>query len=362
MHDARPLTYCIFDGLQWESTRGLGRFASQLRRHLERTGWRRLDYPRPAWRSAPGRVLLNEVVEPVWREALHPDVAIYPHNVLPSFFPSHRSLRVLVLHDVLFLDGDNRKSAGNRYRTLKLKQSLARADIIVTVSEASREEILKLLPKKTDVLVISNALAEGFERVTLRDSHDRSSTARVFHFGGHVPSKNTKMLFEATAILRRKGHDVHLAVAAMSGRAELVELWRQETQLAKGALDVLPPLSDSELLQAYAETDVHCMPSTGEGFGIPVIEAARCGTPNVLSPLPVFRELIGDGAIYTSSLRAEDIAHGICECLASDTRAMVERARRRTEAFLFESVDSNQAAPALQAIGDMALSRRRGKS
>jgi glycosyltransferase involved in cell wall biosynthesis len=303
-------------------------------------------------------VLLNEVVEPLWREALHPDIAIYPHNVLPSFFPTHRSLRVLVLHDVLFLHGDNWKSAGNRYRTLKLKQSLQRADVIVTVSLASRAEILKLLPEETKVLVIPNALAEGFEELVPAKDGNKPGRARVFHFGGHVPSKNTKRVFEAIAMLQHEGYDVDLAVAAMSGRAELAEHWRKETRLAKDAFQLLPALSDAELRQAYAQADIHCMPSTGEGFGIPVIEAARCGTPNVLSPLPVFRELIGDDAIYTGSLQAKSIAQGIRECLKSDTRAMVQRAQKRAEEFLFESVDSRHATPALQVIAQMAASRR----
>jgi glycosyltransferase involved in cell wall biosynthesis len=165
-------------------------------------------------------------------------------------------------------------------------------------------------------------------------------------------------VFEAIAMLQHEGYDIDLAVAAMSGRAELAEHWRKETQLAKDTVQLLPTLSDAELRQAYTQADIHCMPSTGEGFGIPVIEAARCGTPNVLSPLPVFRELVGDDAIYTSSLKAESIAQGISECLESDTCAMVQRAQRRAEAFLFNSVDSRRAAPALQVIAQMAVSRR----
>jgi len=161
------------------------------------------------------------------------------------------------------------------------------------------------------------------------------------------------------ALLNKNGHKVHLVLAAMAGKRELAERWRQETGLAGHALTILPFLSDAELIQAYADSDAHCMPSTGEGFGIPVIEAARIGTPNILSPLPVFRELIGEDALYTDSLHAESIAQSILRCLTSDTCAMTLRARRRTEKFLFESVHRTNALPVLLAIEEMATARRK---
>jgi glycosyltransferase involved in cell wall biosynthesis len=354
-------TYCVFDGLQWENTRGLGRFTTQLKKHLERMHWRGLTYPRPRWKSSVGRVLLNQLVEPVWLELLSPEIAVYPHNVLPSRFVSHRSLRVLVLHDVLFLDNSNR-NAGNRYRSAKLKRSLVNADLIITVSAASGAEIRHLLSSDKKIMVIPNALAASFESFVPGGRRNGDSSARILHFGGHAPSKNTKMVFEAVSLLKRDGRDVHLMLAAMSAEAELVERWRGEANLPPEALTVLPLLSDEELKQVYAEAAIHCMPSTGEGFGIPVIEAARCGTTNVLSPLPVFKELIGDDAIFANALGAESIARALAECLAADVSPIRERARARTDRFLFDSVHSLDAIPVFQTIEEMALSRQRDLS
>jgi glycosyltransferase involved in cell wall biosynthesis len=356
-----PPTYCVFDGLQWENTRGLGRFTSQLKKHLERMHWRGLTYPRPRWKSSVGRVLLNQLVEPMWLELLSPDIAVYPHNVLPSRFVSHRSLRVLVLHDVLFLDNSNR-NAGNRYRSAKLKRSLVNADLIITVSATSGAEIRRLLPSEKKIMVIPNALAASFESFSSAERRNSDSPARILHFGGHATSKNTKMVFEAVSMLKRDGRDVHLMLAAMSAEAELVERWRREAGLPAEALTVLPLLSDEDLKQVYREAAVHCMPSTGEGFGIPVIEAARCGTTNVLSPLPVFKELIGDDAIFANSLGAESIARAMMECLAADVSPIRERARARTDRFLFESVHNLDAIPVFRAIEEMALSRQRNLS
>lgn len=40
------------------------------------------------------------------------------------------------------------------------------------------------------------------------------------------------------------------------------------------------------------------MPSLAEGYGLPVAEAARAGTPVLCNDLPVFREVLGDYAVY----------------------------------------------------------------
>jgi glycosyltransferase involved in cell wall biosynthesis len=352
------LSYCVFDGLQWESTRGLGRFAVQLERHVERMGWRHLSYPRPQWRSPVGRVVLNQIVEPIWLERLTPEVAIYPHNVLPALFASHRSLRVLVLHDVLFLDNSN-QNAGNRYRRAQLKRSLVNADLIVTVSEASRSEILRLVPNDKQIMVIPNALARSFETVIPAEKANSDGRVRILHFGGHAPSKNTRAVIEAVSALRGYGFELHLLLAAMSDNAELLEQWRQESGLPAADLTILPRLSDEELKRVYSEATLHCMPSTGEGFGIPIIEAARCGTVNVLSPLPVFRELIGNDAIFAASFDAESIAKALKKCLTVDVGSIVRGARARTDRYLFESVHTIDAHPIFGVIEKMVFSRQR---
>jgi glycosyltransferase involved in cell wall biosynthesis len=251
---------------------------------------------------------------------------------------------------------------GNQYRRFKLKHSLAHADLILTVSEVSRSEILKLLHRNTEVLVIPNALPDGFEAIPRFPRPNSPGPIKVLHFGGHSPTKSTKTVLRAIALLNERGTKTHLVLAAMSGQLKLVEEWRQEARLASAALTVLPSISDEALRQIYSECDLHCMPSTGEGFGIPVIEAAMCGTPNVLSPLPVFRELLGDHAIFADSMSAESIAEAIKKCMTSDLQELTACARARSERFLFESVHRRDAVGALERIEDLAVSRLTRKS
>jgi glycosyltransferase involved in cell wall biosynthesis len=57
--------------------------------------------------------------------------------------------------------------------------------------------------------------------------------------------------------------------------------------------------ADDALLAAlYRRCGALLMASKGEGFGLPVVEAARVGLPVITRDLPVFREICGDHALY----------------------------------------------------------------
>lgn len=57
-------------------------------------------------------------------------------------------------------------------------------------------------------------------------------------------------------------------------------------------------VEDSELAYLYQKAAALVLPSYAEGFGLPIVEAARYGRPVICSDIPVFREVGRDGAIY----------------------------------------------------------------
>ncbi|MFB6347012.1 MAG: glycosyltransferase, partial [bacterium] len=57
-------------------------------------------------------------------------------------------------------------------------------------------------------------------------------------------------------------------------------------------------VSDRRLKQLYQNASLLVLPSLGEGFGMPILEAFRHRLPVVLSPLDVFREVAGKAAWY----------------------------------------------------------------
>jgi glycosyltransferase involved in cell wall biosynthesis len=65
---------------------------------------------------------------------------------------------------------------------------------------------------------------------------------------------------------------------------------------------------DAELDFAYRHAAALIQASHAEGFGLPLLEAARCGTPIVCSDIPVFREIVGDNATFFEPRATEALA------------------------------------------------------
>jgi len=57
-------------------------------------------------------------------------------------------------------------------------------------------------------------------------------------------------------------------------------------------------LSDSEMLKHLSNSSATIFASFGEGFGLPIVEAAALGTPLILRDLPVFREVTRSEALF----------------------------------------------------------------
>ncbi|MGH7134655.1 MAG: glycosyltransferase family 4 protein, partial [Pirellulales bacterium] len=66
---------------------------------------------------------------------------------------------------------------------------------------------------------------------------------------------------------------------------------------------------------------VFCFPSFYEGFGLPPLEAAACGTPVVSSRAGALPEVLGEAAVYVDPSSSEDIAAGIERVLTSESLA-----------------------------------------
>ena len=75
-------------------------------------------------------------------------------------------------------------------------------------------------------------------------------------------------------------------------------------------------VSDEFLGKIYAASSVLLAASQGEGFGLPLIEAARHGVPIVARDIPVFREVAGAYAFYFRGTAPEDLASAIESWLA----------------------------------------------
>ena len=74
-------------------------------------------------------------------------------------------------------------------------------------------------------------------------------------------------------------------------------------------------ISDAYLEKIYAASTCLIAASHGEGFGLPLIEAAQHGIPILARDIPVFREVAGKNATYFKAEKAEEMSEAIISWL-----------------------------------------------
>lgn len=128
------------------------------------------------------------------------------------------------------------------------------------------------------------------------------------------PRKGHGQALDAFDLLWSEGNDFHLVVVGKEGWMvnALAARFRQHPELGK-RLHWLEGVSDEYLLKLYANASCLLAASLGEGFGLPLIEAAQHKLPILARDLPVFREVAGEHAFYFSGTTARNLATSIRE-------------------------------------------------
>ncbi len=239
--------------------------------------------------------------------------------------------RVVTLHDLIPLrdPATYLPTPGHvdRYRTRAAW--VASADLILTNSEYTRREAIELLdcdPAKvvtvgagvTPYFTPPDGTDEELFRYWLPSVGDRPFVLTV---GGSDPRKGTVRLIEAVGRMNAAGVDVPLVVVG-----DLTDDWRD--RLAEAArrygvgdrLIMTGRVGDELLRACYRRAACTVTPSLAEGFGLPVLESAACGTPALASATTALVEAAATPLATFDPGDAESIAGTITALLGDDER------------------------------------------
>jgi alpha-1,3-rhamnosyl/mannosyltransferase len=210
-----------------------------------------------------------------------------------------------------------------------MAQTLIRSRVILADSHFTRQELLDLCPAVDPARVVVAQLGVDFDSFSNPVHAERVPELRrrlnlpdrfILYLGTLEPRKNLQGLIQAYDLLPaelRRSHQ--LVLAGMRGwnqayfRRELAQLRRRHALREVGyvAQDDVPALMRA--------ASVFCFPSFYEGFGLPPLEAAACGTPVVSSRAAALPEVLGEAAVYVDPHSPQDIAAGIERVLTSES-------------------------------------------
>ena len=131
------------------------------------------------------------------------------------------------------------------------------------------------------------------------------------------PRKKHEQVLAAFEQLWARGVDTNLVIVGKQGwkTESLVKRLHHHRELGK-RLFWLDGISDEYLEKIYAVSSCLIAASEGEGFGLPLIEAARHKLPILARDIPVFREVAGTYASYFNGKNGDDLACAIHDWLA----------------------------------------------
>ena len=272
------------------------------------------------------------------------DVVLFPTRY--TFVPLFGSTpAVLTIHDATDVHQPQLLFPHWRSRLLwQLKSRLAvgRADRIVTVSYDARRQIAAAFALQEDsITVVSEGPDKGFAprpvdaaveqvRASYRLPHD---TQLILYVGGISPHKNLQALLRAAARLREsepRGWHVVL-VGDYKGDSflgcyqELLDLARSLRIEDRVTFTGFVP--DADLILLYNAATMLVLPSKGEGFGLPVVEAMACGLPVAASDRNSLPEVLGGAGLLFDPDSDEAIAASILRLLREPQLRAELRAR-----------------------------------
>jgi glycosyltransferase involved in cell wall biosynthesis len=190
-----------------------------------------------------------------------------------------------------------------------LRQWLATADVPY---QFTREPDLEHSPPGVDAML-------GNSKSELRPAVARALQARqtLLMVGTIEPRKGYEQALDALELLWGQNVDINLIIVGRFG-------WLMEEFAARlgkhhehgRRLFWLDDADDGELNILYESATALLAASWGEGYGLPLIEAARRGLPVIARDLPIFREVMGGHASYFNAPTAAELAGSLRGWLA----------------------------------------------
>ena len=246
------------------------------------------------------------------------DIFHGPASLIP--FRKDHYKTVVTIHDlVAFLFPETIPLKYGAYMRYLLRHAVKKADRIISVSQHTQEDLIKILKvPKEKIVVIHEAPAPIFQphdpeavRTLLKNRYGLQKKY-IYHLGNIEPRKNLIKLLEAfTLVCREVGTEYQLVVSGQKGW-----LIRSLSRFLKNY-----PMRDHLFFTGYVPhedlpffmngAELFVFPSLYEGFGLPVLEAMRCGTPVISSNQSSIPEIMGGAGVLVDPTDVQELADRI---------------------------------------------------
>ncbi|MFX3632170.1 MAG: glycosyltransferase [Candidatus Pristimantibacillus sp.] len=195
---------------------------------------------------------------------------------------------------------------------------IKKADLILTISSASKMDLENELNIDASLIKVVYASTNEEMYIETRVGNEAALLSNelgitkpfIYSLTGYDPRKNNKGLIQAFAEVTVSDPEVLLVISGIKNENEKEEfiLFANEQGIKSDRIMFLGFVSNDALLSLYKECRIFVFPSLYEGFGLPVLEAMRVGTPVITTNCSSIVEVAEEAAILVDPLDHKELA------------------------------------------------------
>jgi glycosyltransferase involved in cell wall biosynthesis len=225
---------------------------------------------------------------------------------------------------------------------LRKLDSLHGYSALFAISESARQDAIRVLGIDPDrVFNVQSAVDESFAPAELRDEERLALWSRygidrpfVLYTSGPDHRKNNIGLIEAFASMPAPLCAAHQLVIVMAldvpDIKEHLQAAARSAGLSTKQLVLTDRVSDDQLIALYSTCKLFVFPSLYEGFGLPLLEAMRCGAPAVAGNNSSLAEIVGRNDALFDAAAPQSVAR-VLTAVLSDAARLVDLRRHSIE-------------------------------
>lgn len=268
------------------------------------------------------------------------DIYVFNGPQVPIFFKPRNY--AVIIYDFAYKLINPKPSALLDWLT---KLALKRAKIILSISQASKDDAIRLFDIPRNKIEI---LHLGFTDMSGQTEQPAPNLPDKFFLsvGTIKERKNNFNIVKALAEFHKSHPDISLVIAGKynSGDeyAQKILYYIQNNQLT-GKVILLGHVSDSQLAYLYRRALALVYPTLLEGFGFPILEAFSCNLPVITSNKSSLPEIAGEAALLVDPADPGDIARAMQRLVSDDNlrQQLKDKGGQRAKDFSWSKTAQN---------------------
>jgi glycosyltransferase involved in cell wall biosynthesis len=244
-----------------------------------------------------------------------------------------RSIKlVLTIHDIAYLKPYSvvpkspylHQRLGRMYRRNVVPRVIKRANMVITVSEFAKKDILNSFSTRNSkmVCVIYESSSKLLQPIPKEESRSFCKSKYgitekyVLNVGGCDPQKNTAFIVTSLLELKSEGKLPEKVVIVGFTNWHNSDIYKTvAVSEYRDDFKFIDFTDEKHLLHLYNGAEVFIFPSLYESFGIPPLEAMACGVPVIASKTGAIPEVAGDAALLIDPRNGKELKESMLNLL-----------------------------------------------